>query len=178
VAKAKITPFLWYAKEAEEAAEFYAATFPDSRVVRIATMPSETPSGPAGSVKVVEFELFGQPFTAISAGPLDLFNHAVSFVVTCDDQAEIDRNWDALLAHGGTAEQCGWPEGPLRARVADRSRGPRPHRGRSGSGTRKARRRRDAENGQDRRRRARGGVGGDGRAGGPARVSPRVAAPA
>lgn len=108
MAKAKITPLLWYAKEAEEAAAFYAATFPDSRVVRVTTMPSETPSGPPGSVKVVEFELFGQPFTAISAGPLDPFNHAVSFVVNCDDQAEIDRYWDALLADGGTAEQCGW----------------------------------------------------------------------
>ena len=60
----KITPFLWYAKEAEEAAAFYAATFPDSRVVRVTAMPSESPSGPPGSVKVVEFVLFGQPFTA------------------------------------------------------------------------------------------------------------------
>ena len=104
----KITPFLWYAKEAEEAAAFYAATFPDSRVVRVTAMPSESPSGPPGSVKVVEFVLFGQPFTAMSAGPLDPFNHAVSFVVSCDDQAELDRYWNALLANGGVAEQCGW----------------------------------------------------------------------
>ena len=104
----KITPFLWYAKEAEEAAAFYAATFPDSRVVRVTAMPSESPSGPPGSVKVVEFELFGQSFTAMSAGPLDPFNHAVSFVVGCDDQAELDRYWNALLADGGAAEQCGW----------------------------------------------------------------------
>ena len=104
----KITPFLWYAKEAEEAATFYASVFPDSRVVRVVTMPSESPSGPPGSVKVVDFVLFGQSFTAMSAGPLDPFNHAVSFVVDCDDQAEIDKYWNALLGNGGTAEQCGW----------------------------------------------------------------------
>ena len=104
----KITPFLWYAREAEEAAAFYAATFPDSRVVRVTTMQSDSPSGPPGSVKVVEFVLFGQSFTAMSAGPLDPFNHAISFVVSCDDQAEVDRYWNALLANGGVPEQCGW----------------------------------------------------------------------
>ena len=104
----KITPFLWYAREAEEAAAFYASVFPDSRVTRVTALPTESPSGPPGSVKVVDFTLFGQPFTAMSAGPLDPFNHAVSFVVSCDDQAELDRYWNALLANGGTAEQCGW----------------------------------------------------------------------
>ena len=104
----KITPFLWYSKEAEEAATFYASIFPDSRVNRVVTMPSESPSGPPGSVKIVDFVLFGQSFTAMSAGPLDPFNHAVSFVVNCDTQAEIDRYWDALLGNGGSAEQCGW----------------------------------------------------------------------
>ena len=103
----KITPFLWYSKEAEEAAVFYASIFPDSRVIRVTALPSESPSGPPGSVKIVEFVLFGQPFTAMSAGPLDPFNHAVSFVVNCDDQAELDRYWNALL-EGGLAEQCGW----------------------------------------------------------------------
>ena len=104
----KITPFLWYAREAEEAAAFYASLFPDSRVVRVVTMPSESPAGPPGSVKVVDFVLCGQPFTAMTAGPLDPFNHAISFVVNCDDQAEIDKYWNALLENGGTAEQCGW----------------------------------------------------------------------
>ncbi len=104
----KITPFLWYAKEAEEAAAFYASIFPDSRVVSVTAMQSESPSGPPGSVKIVEFVLFGQAFTAMTAGPLDPFNHAVSFVVNCDDQAEVDRYWDALLANGGSPEQCGW----------------------------------------------------------------------
>ena len=103
----KITPFLWYAKEAEEAARFYASIFPDSRVERVVAMPSESPSGPPGSVKIVDFVLFGQPFIAMSAGPLEPFNHAVSFVVNCETQVEIDRYWDALLA-GGAAEQCGW----------------------------------------------------------------------
>jgi predicted 3-demethylubiquinone-9 3-methyltransferase (glyoxalase superfamily) len=103
----KITPFLWYNKEAEEAARFYAGIFPDSRVTRVSTLPVDTPSGPAGSVKVVDFVLFGQSFTAIAAGPLDNFNHAVSFLVNCEDQAEIDRYWNALL-EGGTPEQCGW----------------------------------------------------------------------
>ena len=104
----KITPFLWYAKEAEAAAEFYATVFPDSRVVRVTSMPSDSPSGPPGSVKLVDFVLFGQEFTAMTAGPLDPFNHAVSFVVNCADQAEIDKYWNALLGNGGSAEQCGW----------------------------------------------------------------------
>jgi len=103
----KIVPHLWYAKEAEEAAAFYASIFPDSRVDRVTALPIDTPSGPAGSAKVVEFTLLGQPFQAISAGPLDPFNHAISFIVLCDDQAELDRYWDALL-EGGTPEACGW----------------------------------------------------------------------
>lgn len=103
----KIIPHLWYTEKAVEAAEYYASIFPDSRVDRVTPLPSDSPSGPAGSVDFVEFTLFGQPFMAISAGPLDPFNHAVSFVVNCEDQAEIDRYWDALL-DGGSAEQCGW----------------------------------------------------------------------
>ena len=103
----KITPFLWYSTQAEEATAFYASIFPDSRVERVVTLPSESPSGPPGSVKVVDFVLFGQRFAAMTAGPLDPFNHAVSFVVNCENQAEIDRYWHALL-DGGTPEQCGW----------------------------------------------------------------------
>jgi predicted 3-demethylubiquinone-9 3-methyltransferase (glyoxalase superfamily) len=105
--RSKIFPHFWYAKEAEEAATFYASIFPDSRVDRVTTLQSDTPSGPAGSVKVVDFTLFGQRFQAISAGPLDPFNHAVSMVVLCEDQAELDRYWNALL-EGGRAEACGW----------------------------------------------------------------------
>jgi predicted 3-demethylubiquinone-9 3-methyltransferase (glyoxalase superfamily) len=103
----KITPFLWYSNQADEAAAFYASIFPDSRVTHVTSLPSESPSGPPGSVKIVEFVLCGQPFIAMSAGPLDPFNHAISFVVNCESQAEIDRYWNALL-EGGSAEQCGW----------------------------------------------------------------------
>ena len=103
-----ITPFLWYSNQAEAAALFYTSVFPDSQITRVVTLPTDSPSGPAGSVKIVEFVLFGQQFTAMSAGPLDPFNHAVSFVVDCDTQDEIDRYWDALLADGGRPEQCGW----------------------------------------------------------------------
>ena len=103
----KITPFLWYAKEAEEAAKLYTSLFPDSRIVKVTSMPCESPSGPPGSVTIVEFVLFGQAFVAMSAGPLDPFNHAVSFVVNCETQDEIDRYWNGLL-EGGSPEQCGW----------------------------------------------------------------------
>ena len=103
----RIIPHLWYTEKAAEAAAFYVSIFPDSRVDRVTMVPSDTPSGPAGSVDVVAFTLFGQPFMAIGAGPLDPFNHAVSFMVMCADQAEIDRYWEALL-EGGEAEQCGW----------------------------------------------------------------------
>jgi predicted 3-demethylubiquinone-9 3-methyltransferase (glyoxalase superfamily) len=103
----KILTHLWYAKGAEEAARFYASIFPDSRVDRVTSLAAESPSGPPGSVQIVEFTLFGQPFQAISAGPLDPFNHAISVVVHCDDQKELDRYWNALLA-GGSPEQCGW----------------------------------------------------------------------
>ena len=104
---AKIFPHFWFVKEAEEAARFYASIFPDSRVDWVVTLPAETPSGPPGSVSIVDFTLFDQRFQAISAGPLDPFNHAISMVVACDDQAELDRYWAALL-QGGVAEQCGW----------------------------------------------------------------------
>jgi predicted 3-demethylubiquinone-9 3-methyltransferase (glyoxalase superfamily) len=104
---AAIIPHLWYTDKAEEAAAFYASVLPDSTVDAVTPLLVDTPSGPAGSVKVVEFTLMGQPFMAISAGPLDPFNHAVSFMVMCDDQAEIDRLWAALL-DGGAPEQCGW----------------------------------------------------------------------
>ena len=89
--KQKITPFLWYSQQAEEAARFYVSVFPNSRIRRVVVMPADSPAGPAGSVKIVDFVLCGQSFTAMSAGPLDPFNHAVSLVVNCDSQAQIDR---------------------------------------------------------------------------------------
>jgi predicted 3-demethylubiquinone-9 3-methyltransferase (glyoxalase superfamily) len=108
MAGSKIFPFLWYAKEAEEAARFYASVFPDSHVDSVSALASETPSGPSGSVKVVDFTLLGQHFRAMSAGQHDEFNDAISIVVLCADQAELDRYWDALLAKGGRAQACGW----------------------------------------------------------------------
>ena len=106
--RTKIYPFLWYAREAEEAARYYASVFPDSRVDRVTAMQSESPSGPPGSVKVVDFTLLGQRFQAMTAGPHHEFNDAVSIVVECDDQAEIDRYWSALLKDGGKEQACGW----------------------------------------------------------------------
>ena len=107
-ASTKIFPHLWYAKEAEEAARFYASIFPDSRVDRVTPLMSESPSGPPGSVKVVDFTLSGHRFQAISAGPHHEFNDAISMVVLCDNQAELDRYWNALLEGGGKPQACGW----------------------------------------------------------------------
>jgi len=106
--RTKIYPFLWYAKEAEEAAKLYASIFPDSKVESVTSMQSDSPSGPPGSVKVVTFTIMGQRFQAMSAGPHHDFNDAISFVVQCDDQAELDRYWDALLESGGKPQACGW----------------------------------------------------------------------
>jgi len=106
--QAKIFPFLWYAKDAEGAARFYASIFPRSRVERVSTMHAESPSGPPGSVKVVDFTLLGQRFQAMTAGPHDAFNDAISLTVECDDQAEVDRYWKALLQGGGREVACGW----------------------------------------------------------------------
>src|SRR5262245_36066261 len=97
---AKIVPNRGYVKDAEQAARFYASLLPDSRVDSVTTLPADTPSGPEGSVQVVEFTLAGQPFMAVNAGPLDPFNHAISFIINCVDQAEIDRLW-AALSEGG-----------------------------------------------------------------------------
>jgi len=108
MARTKFFPFLWYAKEAEEAARFYASIFPNSRVDRETALQSETPSGPPGSVKVVDLTLFGQRFQAMSAGPHHEFNDAISLMVVCDDQAELDRYWNALLEGGGKPQACGW----------------------------------------------------------------------
>ena len=106
--RSKIRPFFWYAKEAEEAAKFYASIFPNSRVDRVVAMQSESPSGPPGSVKVVDFTLFGQPFTAMTAGTHHEFNDAISMMIECEDQQELDRYWNAILEGGGKAQACGW----------------------------------------------------------------------
>ena len=99
----KITPHLWYAKEAKEAAEFYCSIFPNSKITNITTLDNT----PSGKVDVVSFELSGQPFQAISAGPLFKFNESISFIITCKDQEELDYYWEKLSAVP-ESEQCGW----------------------------------------------------------------------
>lgn len=99
----KIVPHLWYNTEAKEAASFYVSVFPDSRITDVSTI-SETPSG---SVDIVSFELCGQPFMAISAGPLFRFNESVSFMIYCESQEEIDYYWEKLTS-GGEEQPCGW----------------------------------------------------------------------
>ena len=98
-----ITPHLWFDKEAKEAAQFYCSVFPNSKITSVRTL-RDTPSG---DCDVVAFELNGQPFMAISAGPLFKFNESISFMVSCETQAEIDRYWEKLSAVPA-AEQCGW----------------------------------------------------------------------
>lgn len=100
-----IQTFLWFATESEEAARFYVSIFPDSRIDRVFTMPTAKAAG--APVKVVEFTLRGQSLVAMTAGPHDPFNHAISLLVWCKDQAEVDRYWNALSA-GGATEACGW----------------------------------------------------------------------
>ena len=99
----KITPHLWFDKEAKEAAEYYTSVFPDSKITSVTTL-HDTPSG---DCDIVSFELSGQPFMAISAGPLFKFNESVSFMIFCDTQEEIDYYWEKLSAVP-EAEQCGW----------------------------------------------------------------------
>lgn len=98
----KITPFLWYSTQAEEAAAFYTSIFPDSRIVKVTAVPG------AGSTKVVEFVLFGQSFIAMSHQGGESFNHSISLMVNCGDQREIDRYWDKLVEGGGAYDNCGW----------------------------------------------------------------------
>ena len=98
-----ITPHLWFDTQAKQAAEFYVSVFPNSKITSAATI-RDTPSGDAD---IVNFVLNGQPFMAISAGPLFKFNESISFVVPCETQEEIDFFWDKLSADP-KAEQCGW----------------------------------------------------------------------
>ena len=102
----KITPFLWFNSNAEEAANFYASVFKNSKVKAVTRYSGAGP-GPKGSVMTVNFELDGQEFTALNGGPQFTFTEAVSFVVHCDTQQDVDYYWDKLTA-GGQESQCGW----------------------------------------------------------------------
>lgn len=102
----KITPFLWFENQAEEAAQFYLKIFPNSRINNIAYYPKDSP-GPEGKVMVINFELDGLPFTALNGGSVFQINEAISFVIDCKDQAEVDHYWEKL-SDGGEKSQCGW----------------------------------------------------------------------
>jgi predicted 3-demethylubiquinone-9 3-methyltransferase (glyoxalase superfamily) len=103
----KIVTNLWFDAQAEEAANFYCSLFPDSKVLNITRYGSAGP-GPEGQVMVVDFQLAGQRFTGINGGPEFTFSEAISLLINCDSQEEVDRYWDALLADGGEPSQCGW----------------------------------------------------------------------
>jgi predicted 3-demethylubiquinone-9 3-methyltransferase (glyoxalase superfamily) len=102
----KITPMLWFDNQAEEAANFYVSIFKNSKLGKIARYGDSGP-GPKGSVMTVAFELDGQHFTALNGGPMFKFTEAVSFVVHCKTQDEVDHMWNRL-SEGGTTQQCGW----------------------------------------------------------------------
>jgi predicted 3-demethylubiquinone-9 3-methyltransferase (glyoxalase superfamily) len=102
----KISPFLWFDTEAEEAARFYVSVFKNSRITKVLRYGEAGP-GPKGSVMLVAFELDGEAFTALNGGPQFTFNESISFVVRCEDQAEVDAMW-AALSEGGQTNVCGW----------------------------------------------------------------------
>ena len=106
--KIAIAPCLWFDKNAEEAARFYAATFPDSRVTAVHKAPSDYPSGKAGDVLTVDFTVLGQRFVGLNGGPEFHFDEAVSFQVFTDTQEETDRYWNAIVDGGGEESVCGW----------------------------------------------------------------------
>ena len=102
----KVTPFLWFDGQAEQAARFYVSLLPESRIERVTRSPAGTPNGPADMVLTVEFTLGGVPFIGLNGGPQYQFSEAVSFQIACVDQAEVDRLWSAL-SQGGTPGRCG-----------------------------------------------------------------------
>jgi predicted 3-demethylubiquinone-9 3-methyltransferase (glyoxalase superfamily) len=106
--KAKNTICLWFDKDAEEAAKFYAATFPDSKVTGVFKAPSDYPSGKKGDVLTVEFTVLGIPCIGLNGGPAFKQSEAFSFQVATDNQGETDRYWNAIVGNGGSESACGW----------------------------------------------------------------------
>ena len=104
----KLTPFLWFDTQAEEAANFYVSVFKNSKVKEVTRYTGEEPVGTKGSVMTVAFQLAGQEFVALNGGPQFKFTEAVSFVINCETQEEIDYYWEKLTADGGEEVQCGW----------------------------------------------------------------------
>jgi predicted 3-demethylubiquinone-9 3-methyltransferase (glyoxalase superfamily) len=105
---AKNTICLWYDKDAEAAARFYAATFPDSKVTAVRKAPGDFPGGKAGDVLTVEFTVLGVPCLGLNGGPTFKHSEAFSFQVATDDQKETDRYWNAIVGNGGQESECGW----------------------------------------------------------------------
>ena len=103
-----ITPCLWFDGNAEEAAKFYTSIFPNSRIDKVVDAASDTPSNRKGDVITVEFTLDGTKFVGLNGGPDFTFDEAISFMIDCRDQAEVDHYWDALIADGGEPSVCGW----------------------------------------------------------------------
>ncbi len=103
----KITPFLWFDNQAEEAMNFYVSIFKNSKVVT-ATRYGDAGPGPKGTVMTAEFQLEGQEFVALNGGPHFKFTEAISFVINCETQEEVDYFWEKLTAEGGAESQCGW----------------------------------------------------------------------
>lgn len=103
----KITPFLWFDDQAEAAVNFYTALFKDSKILEVSRYPEGTP-GLAGSIMTINFQLAGQEFIALNGGPQFKFTEALSLVVNCEDQVEVDRLWSQLTANGGEESMCGW----------------------------------------------------------------------
>ena len=104
----KNTICIWYEKDAEAAARFYAQTFPDSAIGDISRAPADYPSGKAGDVLTVEFTVCGIPCLGLNGGPAIKHNEAFSFQIATDDQAETDRYWNAIVGNGGKESECGW----------------------------------------------------------------------
>ena len=104
----KISPCLWFNGDAEDAARLYTGLFPNSRILSVDRSPADTPSGPKDTVLTVTFAIAGQTFIGLNGGPDFKFNESISFSIDCDDQAEVDRYWDALIYGGGEPSQCGW----------------------------------------------------------------------
>lgn len=104
----KITPFLWFDGQAEEAANLYTSIFKNGKINGISRYPAGSPGGMEGKAMTVSFELDGQVFVALNGGPMFKFTEATSFVINCEDQEEIDHYWNALTADGGQESMCGW----------------------------------------------------------------------
>ena len=103
-----LTPSIWFDRDAEDAANFYVSIFPNSRVTKVLKAPADSPGGRKGDVLTVDWVLDGQPYNGINGGPEFKPDEAISFVIDCADQAEVDRYWDALTAGGGEPGPCGW----------------------------------------------------------------------